>query len=77
MTFQTFQIMNNIKVLVLRKKMTSFREFLNESAVLFSQSKFDNDISKWHIGTAANTYGMFKGCPLEDKEEFWPILKTN
>ena len=32
MISQTFQIINNIKVLVLRKKMLSFREFLNETS---------------------------------------------
>lgn len=39
---------------------------------MFGQSKFDNDISKWHIGLNTNTNGMFKDCPLEDKPEYQP-----
>ena len=37
---------------------------------MFRQSKFDNDISKWHIGPKTDMYEMFKDCPLENKPEF-------
>ena len=50
---------------------------ITDMSYLFYDTKFNGDISKWNVSSVENMRAMFYGCPLEDKEEFWPILTTN
>ena len=38
-------------------------------------SSFNQDISRWNVSNVRNSYGIFKGCPIENQPEKQPELK--
>jgi hypothetical protein len=40
--------------------------------MMFRESEFNVDISKWKLNNKCNTENMFKDCLLKNQSEKWP-----
>ena len=52
-------------------------ELITNMSSMFERSKFNGDISSWNVENVIDMDFMFDGCPLENKKEFQPKLKSN